>query len=156
MEQKGQAAMEFLMTYGWAILAAIIAIGVLAYFGVFSPGNFVAAAATVNAPFGINAHNIVTNSSGEFINLDMIQNSGGTLSNTTVTTTGNGEFSGITCTSGAVTTWNSGQEVSVSLDCTGGTLASGDSFSGDIVVAYHKQGSSLDLQTTGTIRDTVQ
>lgn len=37
--KKGQAAMEFLMTYGWAILAAIIAIGVLAYFGVFSGGN---------------------------------------------------------------------------------------------------------------------
>ena len=27
--KKGQAAMEFLMTYGWAILAAIIVIGVL-------------------------------------------------------------------------------------------------------------------------------
>ena len=33
--KRGQAAMEFLMTYGWAILAAITAIGVLAYFGVF-------------------------------------------------------------------------------------------------------------------------
>lgn len=28
-------AMEFLMTYGWAILVAIIAIGILTYFGVF-------------------------------------------------------------------------------------------------------------------------
>lgn len=35
--KKGQAAMEFLMTYGWAILTGLIAIGVLAYFGVFSP-----------------------------------------------------------------------------------------------------------------------
>ncbi len=34
---KDSPAMEFLMTYGWAILAAIIAIGVLAYFGVFAP-----------------------------------------------------------------------------------------------------------------------
>ncbi len=41
MNNKGQAAMEFLMTYGWAILAAIIAIGVLSYFGIFSPGNFI-------------------------------------------------------------------------------------------------------------------
>jgi len=30
-EKKGQAAMEFLMTYGWAILAAIIVVGVLWY-----------------------------------------------------------------------------------------------------------------------------
>jgi hypothetical protein len=35
--RKGQAAMEFLMTYGWAILVVLIAIGALAYFGVLSP-----------------------------------------------------------------------------------------------------------------------
>ena len=40
MNKKSQAAMEFLLTYGWAILAAIVAIGVLAYTGVFSPGNY--------------------------------------------------------------------------------------------------------------------
>lgn len=37
MNKKSQGAfMEFLMTYGWAILGFVIAIGVLAYFGVFS------------------------------------------------------------------------------------------------------------------------
>jgi hypothetical protein len=30
---KGQAALEFLVTYGWAILAAMLAIAALAYFG---------------------------------------------------------------------------------------------------------------------------
>lgn len=40
MNKKGQPAIEFLMTYGWAILCAIIAIGVLAYFGVFNPHKF--------------------------------------------------------------------------------------------------------------------
>ena len=34
MNKKGQATIEFLMTYGWAFMAAIIAIGILAYFGV--------------------------------------------------------------------------------------------------------------------------
>lgn len=38
--RKGQAAMEFLMTYGWAILVVLIAIGALAYFGVLSPDKF--------------------------------------------------------------------------------------------------------------------
>src|SRR3989344_4607890 len=37
--KKGQAAMEFLMTYGWAILVVLVAIGALAYFGVLSPDN---------------------------------------------------------------------------------------------------------------------
>jgi len=40
MERKAQAAMEFLMTYGWAILVVLVAIGALAYFGVLSPDNF--------------------------------------------------------------------------------------------------------------------
>lgn len=35
MDKKGQAAMEFLMTYGWAILVVLVAIGALAYFGFF-------------------------------------------------------------------------------------------------------------------------
>ena len=38
--KKSQAAMEFLMTYGWAILVVLVAIGALAYFGVLSPDRF--------------------------------------------------------------------------------------------------------------------
>lgn len=36
---KGQAAIEFLTTYGWAILLVIIGILALAYFGVFDYGD---------------------------------------------------------------------------------------------------------------------
>ncbi len=32
--------MEFLMTYGWALLVVLIAIGALAFFGVLNPGKF--------------------------------------------------------------------------------------------------------------------
>ncbi len=35
-KKRGQAALEFLMTYAWAILVVIIIIGALAYFGVFN------------------------------------------------------------------------------------------------------------------------
>lgn len=38
--KRAQAAMEFLMTYGWAILVVLVAIGALAYFGVLSPDKF--------------------------------------------------------------------------------------------------------------------
>ena len=40
LNKKGQAAMEFLMTYGWAILVVLAAIGALAYFGVLNPSKF--------------------------------------------------------------------------------------------------------------------
>jgi len=39
MFRKAQAAMEFLMTYGWAILVVLVVIGALAYFGVLSPAT---------------------------------------------------------------------------------------------------------------------
>lgn len=37
--KKGQAAMDFLMTYGWAVLVVLAAIGSLIYFGALSPGS---------------------------------------------------------------------------------------------------------------------
>ena len=38
---KGQAALEFLMTYGWAMLVVLAAVGALAYMGVLSPQKYV-------------------------------------------------------------------------------------------------------------------
>jgi len=35
--RKGQAALEFLTTYGWAFLVILVMIGALAYFGVLNP-----------------------------------------------------------------------------------------------------------------------
>ncbi|MFO8015818.1 MAG: hypothetical protein R6U32_01805 [Candidatus Woesearchaeota archaeon] len=39
MRKKSQAAMEFLLTYGWAILVVLVVIGALAYFGVLDPSK---------------------------------------------------------------------------------------------------------------------
>jgi hypothetical protein len=38
--KKSQAAMEFLMTYGWALLVVIIVIAALAFFGLLNPSRF--------------------------------------------------------------------------------------------------------------------
>mgnify|MGYP001569085094 CR=1 FL=1 len=38
---RSQAAIDFVMTYGWAIMMVLVAIGALAYFGVLSPDKFV-------------------------------------------------------------------------------------------------------------------
>ena len=37
---KGQTAIEYLLTYGWAILIILIVAGVLAYYGIFAPKGF--------------------------------------------------------------------------------------------------------------------
>lgn len=56
--RKGQAAMEFLMTYGWAILVVLAAIGALAYFGVLSPDRFLPDKCTANPPFACTQYKV--------------------------------------------------------------------------------------------------
>lgn len=38
--KKGQAALEYLVTYGWAILAIVIVAAILWYFGIFNPSKY--------------------------------------------------------------------------------------------------------------------
>ena len=47
--RASQAALEFLMTYGWAILVVLVAVGALAYFGVLSPDKFLPAKCTLQS-----------------------------------------------------------------------------------------------------------
>lgn len=50
MSKKSQAALEFLMTYGWAIMVVLAAIGALAYFGVLDPQKFISEKCVSSAP----------------------------------------------------------------------------------------------------------
>jgi hypothetical protein len=53
---RGQAAMEFLLSYGWAILIVLAAIGALNYFGIFNGEKFLPSKCVVNAPFSCSEH----------------------------------------------------------------------------------------------------
>ena len=173
MSKKGQAAMEFLMTYGWAILAAIIAIGVLAYFGVFSPGKLVGNQGIVNAPFNMDAFKI--SALNDEISMEVTQNLGESITllgveagfNSTLVSPAAGLCS-ITSSTPGVTAdadangvadaqWTSGTKVTFVVDCTvGAGWAVGDQIKSDIKVTYRKAGSSLDQQSTGSVRGTSQ
>ncbi|MFH1770385.1 MAG: hypothetical protein ABH828_02395 [archaeon] len=58
--KKGQAALEFLTTYGWAFLVILVMIGALAYFGVLNPKKFIPPSCTIAAPFLCEDHLIQT------------------------------------------------------------------------------------------------
>jgi len=162
MTRKGQAAMEFLMTYGWAILAAIVAIGVLAYFGVFNPGNLGGATATLSPPMNANAFNILNDGCGgnDCVNIEVLQNSGQsiTVASATLTIT-SGPSAGGSCadTTALPSGWSSGSEQTLAFDCGGaGNFTSGDTLAGEITVTYTTAGSSLVQQATGSFRGSVQ
>jgi hypothetical protein len=136
MKKKGQAAMEFLMSYGWAILAAVIAIGALAYFGAFSPE--VPSLCTVNAPFTCDEYAIgsdiqmnIRNGGGQSFVVNNISLEG-CADYTTPITIADG------ATSGAVT-----------ITC---GLSTGDKVKKAIKISYTKStGGTINQTATGTI-----
>ena len=142
MNKKGQAAMEFLMTYGWAILAAVIAIGVLAYFGVFSPGDMMPTSCALSAPFGCEEYSMTVTGGMQLV----IRNgAGGVLDITSVDIDGCG-----TDSTGWADTAN-GDTISVQVDPCVPALSDGGRFKGDITIVYRKDDGTLDQQSTGTI-----
>jgi len=52
MQKRGQAALEFLTTYGWAFLVILIMIGALAYFGILKPSRLLPERCTFGSEIG--------------------------------------------------------------------------------------------------------
>jgi len=73
---RAQSAMEFLMTYGWAILIMLVVIAVLFYVGVLNPRNVTPDSLTL--PAGFSAHDYRITSSGR-LQLDLGNGHGNTV-----------------------------------------------------------------------------
>lgn len=153
MNKKGQAAMEFLMTYGWAILVVLAAIGALAYFGVLSPSNFVPNKCTGQgytcADFSMTAGTPGT------VTLYLTNNLGFSTNNVTFSLTDqNGNeccASGAACDTDA--TFNNGEVVGAGsgLAFAGCDLVSGARFQGSLVVTYTNANTGVEHTTTGDV-----
>ena len=145
--KKGQAAMEFLMTYGWAILAAIIAIGILAYFGVFR-ASLSPAAAYIGAPFYIDSWTV------QQYNVQMqVRNAGesSTLQNFTITPKG----SDVYCMTGNNFPVSISQNsVVLKVNCV--PLTVGSPFVGELSLIYRKPNSNILFETRGSIQENVK
>ena len=169
--RKSQAAMEFLMTYGWAILAAIIAIGVLAYFGVFNPGRLAGPAGLVSPPFNLDDFNIVDGATNDTITMIITQNLGSSvvLSNTTIDAANATDIDGFAiilpngnaCNIASIgdvihptapAPWISGSQVTITASCAPGEWASGDGVRADITIRYKKGGTGLLQVSQGNVR----
>ena len=98
MFKKGQAAMEFLMTYGWAILVVLAAIGALAYFGVLNPGQLLPDKCTFPASFDCIDKPVVNFDTG-VVQLAVRNDVGYPIDTVGATLTGDGDCETITLTS---------------------------------------------------------
>ena len=126
--KKAQAAMEFLMTYGWAIHVVLAAIGALAYFGVLSPDRFLPEKCTL--PSGVASLDFTGTSTTVTL---VIQNSAG-FDMTGVSVYVNSTTDNFACTdSGADATLTDGEKDTFA--CGNLTLSSGK-FKGTLSIAY--------------------
>lgn len=109
MFKKGQAAMEFLMTYGWAILVVLAAIGALAYFGVLSPDNLLPERTSFQAPLANVDTAVISTDGGEdqiTVAIAFANNVGYQVDPTATATMTNVELDGtsVVCTAGVTGT----------------------------------------------------
>jgi|SRR3989344_1595747 len=141
--KKGQAAMEFLMTYGWAILAAIIVVGVLWYL-IGNPTNLAGDRFTVSAPLIAEASSMNTtgflfleirNGAGETINVTSIDVASTDCTDPTLA------GGGISITQGSLNTFT--------ISCT--AIGTGDRLSSDITFFYLSGDGTLNQQATGSV-----
>jgi uncharacterized protein (UPF0333 family) len=157
--KKGQAAMEFLMTYGWAILVVLAAIGALAYFGVLSPDRFMPSKCMISGGFSCVEYKLLAGDATatpvvvQAVRFYIQNNLGADADSVNVTLADN---SGITCQSGGADSVDLGALANgvkspvVVFDETC-ALTSGSSFKGNIVVTYQKSGETETHTATGTI-----
>ena len=150
--------MEFLMTYGWAILVVLAAIGALAYFGVLSPDRFLPDKCTANPPFACTEYKI--NTSHVYFRL---QNSAGTdvaITEVTLTCDG-GATAAVNATNGAAASILNGNAVGISWDaadvpatCAG--LSPGNRFRGTYDITYVRATETVSHTGSGNIQVRVE
>ena len=139
INKKAQSAMEYLMTYGWAILVVLIALGALFYLGVFSPKT--PNICTIGAPFTCVDFVVSAGSTDQ-----MVIGASGIKDDADLTLTGD-------CTYSTVDTIDN-QENTITIVCAG--VAEGDRISGDISIAYELIGSDIPHTISGSYSGTVE
>jgi hypothetical protein len=160
--KKGQAAMEFLMTYGWAILVVIAAIAALAYFGVLDPARLLPE--RCQFPAGMDCIDKASIQTGT-VTLALRNNQGFPVTVTSASATNNGA---VACggavqiavgATGNLTAIGTGASVPNNevfrVELSGCGLNAGDKFDGDVTVSYTNQESGLANQAVGSVRGRV-
>jgi hypothetical protein len=156
LARNAQAALEFLMTYGWAILVVLAAIGALAYFGVLSPEKFLPEKCTISPGIDCAGFDVRTTSA-----VFSLRNGMGKDLEVLGVSVGDKCCNGdITCNSTQTTItptlpapFPNGELINIQLgpdaNCANGAL--GDRFRGNIVVRYKEKMTGIIKLTDGSV-----
>jgi uncharacterized protein (UPF0333 family) len=164
MNRKGQAAMEFLMTYGWAIVVVLAAIGALAYFGVLSPQKLLPDRTTFTAPLP-NVDNAVVSQTANSVQIAFKNNKGVDITLPLTATVSNGGSACSAATVAGTFTNSTGQQEAIltttriqngggfllTFTCTGTAGPIGSKFKADFSFPYVNYETGQTLSQTGSV-----
>ncbi len=178
-KKRGQAALEFLMTYGWAFLVIMIMVGALAYFGVLDPTRFLPDRCSFGTPLLCQDDRYTIRSADDGTIIAGLINQHNTRievyeaslsSDQPVVDTDDCDIcfsDGFSCTGGEdlkvvaddSVSWGQGESKQLVVDCTDGEdLPDGSKYRFDITMRYYGAGSSEEFsrRVTGEIYSEVQ
>ncbi len=150
MERRGQAALEFLTTYGWAFLVILIMIGALAYFGVLNPKGMLPGRCTFSPEISCQEYTVFDNGTLKFrflnnvgatadFNITNITYLGG--NNPSTDCGANGDFGNVL----------PGRIVEVTCDFGSGVLARGEKAKFEVKLQYKKADGNYYIPINGEI-----
>jgi len=170
--RKAQAAMEYLITYGWAVLIMLVVVGVLFYLGIFNPRT-VSGCSFQTPGFTCYAYKLASNTSGSEsgIILDLGQATGHdikiigfncTSSETWVLADFNASGKNVTIPSGSHKQMNGTITTPAPMPCwktdgtTFGAADFGQYFKGKIYIHYIDLETNLDHKVIGDISGRIE
>jgi len=156
MNKKGQGAMEYLMTYGWAILVVLIVGIVLWQLGIFSGLGGGAGTSTGFASGKVGIIDAGTKCTPTGMQLMLTNQAGSPLSNVVLNGTGAGY-----CAGGGTASTNltaAGDRVSVTVNCTDNQGTVKEKTSVPLTVKFTEKvaGTEINRTQTGVITCTVE
>jgi len=150
---KGQTAIEYLMTYGWAILIILIVAGVLAYYGIFAPAGFLGPSAkgfaqvSIVSPWDVSSNTLR-------VQFENRVGSSITITNVSADEGSTVPVPPIACSAISLSLAAGERSTAQTLTCNGiGTLTTGSSYTIYVIITYDA-GTMTDLKSTGTLSGT--
>ena len=153
-EKKSQAAFEFLITYGWAILGVMIVLAGLAYFGFFNTEKFV----NDDCSFGdqLRCEDYILTGNSAVLNFTLRNNFGVNI-DITKSTISSDYGNDIVCSSSPNLNISAGRLFNVSCGLYSSSILASEKVRAKAIVTFKKNGgANPEHNLTGTIIVTAQ